>query len=410
MTKALKLEYTTEAESWPQSTWAAWDHLLSSDPSAHLDSRTIRAALNVPQRKFYAIKWTDDTGTIKGLAQVEDTHAKSEIQGAFLNADKPIFKVAQRYLYRDGTFQFPVRVMGAVLASGDHAFRFAPDVPKALQKQAIHEALHLPPLHDHPSVNCAGTPVRPKTTLLKDHYKEWGPKFAGNSTWDKKFIDLEFDPVMEIDIEPHITTFEEYTAALRKKPRTKIRKILKCSDELTIRNLTLEETEANIGRLHELYKMVYDRAAFTLGSLNTTDIVELKRTWGDDFPVLAYELEGTIVGFQCGMVSEHTTEAFFVGFVLEENKTHAIYQRMLLEFIKQALAKGSKKIGLGRTALDMKSSLGACPKRLACYMRVERPPVHAMLRVIAKASSPKLPELKRAWDDNKKPILAAQKN
>ena len=396
MTTPLKLEFTSQPGQWSDQDWAEWDKLLMADPSAHLDSRTIRAALNVPHRKVYAVRWVDAEGNLKGVSQVEDTHAISQVQGQFLRAEKPVFKLAQRYLYRDGVFQFPVRVMGSVLASGDHAYRFTSDVTEADQQAAIQAAIKL---------NAEGNKL-PKSTLVKDHYMEWGERLAGGSSWDKKFIDLEFDPVMEIDIKPEITNFEEYTAALRKKPRTKVRRILKCSDELSLRSLSLEEVEANISRLHELYSMVYDRAAFTLGKLYPEDIIELKRSWGEDFPVIAYELEGEIVGFQCGMVTPFATEAFFVGFILEENKTHAIYQRMLLEFIKQALAKGSHKIGLGRTALDIKSSLGACPKRLACHMRVERPVAHMMLRVIARASSPKIPELKRAWNDDKQPIFA----
>lgn len=396
MIEHLKLEYTTDSDQWSEGEWRAWDEILKSDPSAHLDSRTVRAALNVPLRKVYAIRWVDGAGELKGVAQIEDTYAVSQVQGKFLKADKPIFNVAQRYLYRDGTFQFPVRVMGSVLASGDHAYRFTSDVPDKVKKAAIHKAIKL---------NDSGEKL-PKSTLVKDHYMEWGPKFAGSSNWDSKFIDLEFDPVMEIDIKPEFSNFEEYTAGLRKKPRNKVRRILKSSDELEIKNLSLAELEENIERIHNLYSQVYDRAAFTLGKLYPEDIIELKKTWGEDFPVLAYILEGEIVGFQCGMTTPFTTEAFFVGFVLEENKTHAIYQRMLIEFIKQALAKGSNKVGLGRTALDIKSSLGACPKRLACHMRVERPAVHTMLRVIAKASSPKIPELKRAWNDDKQPIFA----
>jgi hypothetical protein len=78
----------------------------------------------------------------------------------------------------------------------------------------------------------------------------------------------------------------------------------------------------------------------------------------------------------------------------------------LLEFIKQAITTGSQRIALGRTALDIKSSLGACPKRLICHMRVDRPLVHVLTKVIARASSPKIPQLKRAWDDESVSILA----
>ena len=84
-----------------------------------------------------------------------------------------------------------------------------------------------------------------------------------------------------------------------------------------------------------------------------------------------------------------------------------MYQRMLLEFIKQGIAKGSKKIAMGRTALDIKSSLGACPKRLLCHMKVDNLLIHILTRGVALTSSPKIPPLKRAWDDDRVSILAA---
>jgi len=33
-------------------------------------------------------------------------------------------------------------------------------------------------------------------------------------------------------------------------------------------------------------------------------------------------------------------------------------------------------------------------------MKVDRPVVHYLMRVIARASSPKIPQLKRAWKDD----------
>ena len=134
--------------------------------------------------------------------------------------------------------------------------------------------------------------------------------------------DLEFDPVMEVDLKKEWKTFEEYSAALRKKSRTKIRRIIRGSEELILRDLTLEEITELADSLHDLYKQVYDRAGFTLGQLHKEDLITLKKHWGDDFPVIAYYLEEELVGFQCGIATPHTTEAFFVGFKQEENKLH----------------------------------------------------------------------------------------
>ena len=336
----------------------------------------------------------DHSHHILGIATTEDTSAVSQSKGQFLKADKPVFKLAQRYLYRgDGKFKLNIRVLGMVLSSGDHAFRFSDHLSKEEIHNAIDEAVYLCPL-PHSTV--------PRSILIKDHYSElpWGKRFAGKSSWHPKWVDLEFDPVMEIDLKSEWKCFDDYSSALRKKSRTKIRRIFKSSEELRQRNLSLKEVILLSDKLYELYSKVYGRAGFQLGKLHKEDIISLKEHWGDDFPVIGYYFEENLVGFQCGIVTNYTVEAFFVGFNEDENRVHAIYQRMLLEFINQGIARGANKISLGRTALDIKSSLGACPRRLSCHMRVNKPAIHFLLSVIAGASSPKIPQLKRAWKDD----------
>ena len=400
MKGGFQIDKASKSNDWSDEVWAEWDTLLVKKPSAYLDSRSIKAALDVDVRNLQAIRFTRNAKTV-GIVQLEDTHAISATEGKFLKADKPFFKLAQRYLYRgDGVFQFNVRVLGTVLASGDHAYRFADDFTKNEIFQALHKVIKTPK-------TSGGKP--PNSTMVKDHYSNevWSKRIAGKSKWHCNWVDLEFDPVMEVDLKKEWKTFEEYSGALRKKSRTKIRRIIRGSEELILKDLTLEEITHLADSLHGLYKQVYDRAGFTLGQLHKDDLIALKKHWGDDFPVIAYYLEEELVGFQCGIATSHTTEAFFVGFKQEENKLHFIYQRMLLEFIKQGITKGASKVAMGRTALDIKSSLGACPKRMVCHMRVNNRIVHMLTRAVAITSSPKIPELKRAWDDDRVSILAA---
>jgi len=398
---AIEIKIASSSDQWLDKEWQEWDKMLAQNPSAYLDSRSIKASLDVDQRFLQAVKWMDESGEIIGIAQVEDTHAISQTQGKFLKADKPFFKLAQTYLYRgDGIFQFDIRVLGTVLSSGDHAYRFAPSISESVKFKLIHQALDIPRINGSKP---------PNSKMVKDHYSEkgWPEKIAGKSSWHRKWIDLEFDPVMEVDLKPEWKKFEDYSSSLRKKSRTKVRRILRGSEELTLKDLSLQEVEENADKLHSLYKQVYDRAGFTLGQLHKYDLVSLKQHWGDDFPVIAYFLEDELVGFQCAILTENTTEAFFVGFLLEENKLHFMYQRMLLEFIKQGINKGSSKIAMGRTALDIKSSLGACPKRLVCHMSVNNRLIHFLTRAVAITSSPKIPPLKRAWDDDRVSIFAS---
>ncbi|PCJ82609.1 MAG: hypothetical protein COA49_00680 [Bacteroidetes bacterium] len=391
----MKLIFTSTHRGWSEEFWDKWDAFLKHEPpSAYLDSRSIKAALSVPDRSIRAICWVDEESNIVGVASTEDTQAESISKGRFLKADNPFFKVAQQYLYRgDGVFRLNIRVLGMVLSSGDHAYRFSDKISQKDIHLAIDEAL---------TVQESTKKTIPKTYLIKDHYTDMpmGERFAGKSNWHSRWVDLEFDPVMEIDLLPKWTTFELYREALRKKSRTKIRRILNSSSELVLKNLSFNEVDKLSTELYELYSKVFSRAGFKLGKLHIQDIVELKRHWGDKFPVIGYYHENTLVGFQCGIVTKDAVEAFFVGFNNSENRVHSIYQRMLLEFIQQGINVGAKKISLGRTALDIKSSLGACPKRLSCHMKVDNSVVHCLMRLVARASSPKIPPLKRVWKDD----------
>ena len=259
-----QIDIATSSNQWSDEEWDAWDKMLSHEPSLYLHSKTIRAALDVEARNLQAVRWLDSSGEIVGIAQFEDTHAMSVSQGKFLKADKPFFKLAQTYLYSgDGVFQFDVRVLGTVLASGAHAYRFSDVFSEKEKFKAIHQALDLPRVDGSKA---------PKTRMVKDHYsdKPYTEKLAGKSKWHCKWIDLEFDPVMEVDLDPSWSSFDEYSSALRKKSRTKIRRIFRGSEELVLKDLSLGEIEENLDQLHSLYKQVYDRAGFTFCLLYTS--------------------------------------------------------------------------------------------------------------------------------------------
>ena len=129
---------------------------------------------------------------------------------------------------------------------------------------------------------------------------------------------------------------------------------------------------------------------------------------GEGFQLWVATLEGEIIGFHCGMCDGQEVEAYFVGFERDHNKSHALYQRMLLEFIQWGLREGCGCVNLGRTALDIKASLGAEPQRLVLHERMKNPIVHRLARWAARASAPKQPPLKRAWKEEQTTTKEAQ--
>ena len=144
------------------------------------------------------------------------------------------------------------------------------------------------------------------------------------------------------------------------------------------RALEVADIREQAQALHALYLNTYDRAAFRLGCLQPEDLVLLKEEMGSRFQLWVAEKDGEQIGFHCGMCDGQEVEAFFVGFGLEHNKTFALYQRMLIEFIRWGLKEGCSMVNLGRTALDLKASLGAQPQRLLLHERIQNPIVHRL--------------------------------
>ena len=388
----LSMHTTTDASSFSSDEWAAWDAFLASsgEPSLHLSSGAVRASLRSPYRAVRVAVWRDDHDVLMGIAVCEDSEAISQSVDDFLEGSR-MFARAKAWLHRRGGLRFAVRVIGSPLASGPHGARFAPGVDEWGCLQAL---LELPAIQ-------AGT-TAPNTQVVKDKpsSEPWasGHRHAGRSTWQRGWVDLEFDPVMRVHLNGK-DSWEDYLAGMRTKARTKVKRIQTLSKDLEFRALAKEEMTEMQDELHALYMSVYGRAGFRLGCLQKEDFALLKEEMGEGFQLWVATLEGRIIGFHCGMCDGQDVEAYFVGFEGNHNKSHALYQRMLLEFIQWGLREGCGGVNLGRTALDIKASLGAEPQRLVLHERVKNPIVHRLARWAARASAPKQPPLKRAWKE-----------
>ena len=388
---ALQLRTARDAEDFSAAQWSHWDAMLSAsgEPSIHLSSQVVRASLRSPSRAVCAGVWTNTEERVVGIAVLEDSQAISQGIDDFLEGSA-LFGCAKTWLHRDGGLRFNVRVIGTPLASGPHGYRFAPGVD---DWSCLRDFLNLP----------SASNKSPKTWIVKDRASvhTWGNghRHAGRSSWRREWTDLEFDPVMRVNIQGK-KSWEDYLAGMRTKARTKVKRVMKLSESIEFESLSVDSIRRGSGRLHELYMQVYGRAAFRLGCLQTEDLPLLKEELGERFQVWVAKLGGEVIGFHCGMCDKHEVEAYFVGFEGGHNKSHALYQRMLVEFIQWGIREGCDSINLGRTALDIKASLGAEPHRLVLHERMQNPILHMLSKWAARASAPKQPVLKRAWKED----------
>ncbi|CAM1348058.1 GNAT family N-acetyltransferase [Tenacibaculum ascidiaceicola] len=203
--------------------------------------------------------------------------------------------------------------------------------------------------------------------MLKDFVNE--SLFITDALHNVGYNSFNVDPNMVLTLDSNWNTFDDYLSALKTKYRVKARKALKMSTGLQTEEITIESLKQLLPEMALLYKNVSNKASFNLGYFNIETYMCLKENLKDDYVIKVYWLGDKLVGFLSGMVNQNSLDAHFVGIDYTVNRTYAIYQRMLYDYISLAIDNNIKTINFGRTASEIKSSVGAVPQDLTIYLR-----------------------------------------
>ena len=289
---------------------------------------------------------------------------------------------------------FRTLVAGQSLGTGEHAFRWDPSIAGADRVLFTERAFEECAMHWGIRIWMA---------------KDFGPELdsALGPHWSRKWQRATFDPVMVAPLDPAWTDQEQWLDALRTKARTKVRSILARNADVTLERITDPERLRELGPdLIVLYRKVYGRASIVMGGLEEGDFARLAEEWGDGFLLMTHRIQGEIVGFHCGLhhagpdkpdTGGGTIEAYFVGFEPELNKEYALYQRMLISFVGWGIQCRARRVMMGRTALEIKSTLGALPVPMSTWVHIRLPLAMPIIRWMVRRSPPHPFRPRRAW-------------
>ncbi|WP_353777284.1 hypothetical protein [Winogradskyella sp. 3972H.M.0a.05] len=212
---------------------------------------------------------------------------------------------------------------------------------------------------------------KPNRTLnaifIKDFKQE--SLYITNSLRCYDYIPMKVEPNMIIYLKEEWTSFDDYKNALKSKYRVKANKADSTSKSLKAKLFTPECIERYKDQLQALYENTISNSNFNAQVLNLNTYTHLKAFFGDKFIVKGYFSDDKLVGYLSAMVNQDNLDAHFIGLDYSLNKSHAIYPRILNDYVRLGIEHGSKRINLGRTASEIKSTLGALPEDLTCYIR-----------------------------------------
>lgn len=222
--------------------------------------------------------------------------------------------------------------------------------------------------------------------LLKDFVNE--SLFITNELKKFGYNPFSVEPNMQLQIDEDWQSFDDYLAAMKTKFRVKAKKAYQQSNYLKIENVTSSNIKSQLPKMTELYKKVSKNASFNLGNFNLETYTDFIENLEENYILKTFYLEDKMVGFLSGIINNNSLDAHFVGIDYELNRTHAIYQRMLYSYIEIAINKKLKIINFGRTASEIKSSVGAKPQDLTMYVRHKKTITNKILKLFLQKIQP----------------------
>ncbi|MQP25521.1 GNAT family N-acetyltransferase [Flavobacterium sp. LMO8] len=223
---------------------------------------------------------------------------------------------------------------------------------------------------------------------FKDFYEDCAIEMKKYSF--KEIYEFNTQPNMIFYLNEKWKSEEDYIAALSKKYRDQFKRARKKNDGIIVKNLSFEEVIQHENTIYDLYHYVAKNAPFNTFFLVKNHFSTLKGQCGNRFQIFGYFLNEKLVGFHTLLLNDETLETYFLGYDETIQKENMLYLNMLYNMTKYGIEKGFKKIIFGRTALEIKSSVGASPVQMSGFIYHNNKLVNKFIGKIFKQLEPEL--------------------
>lgn len=259
-------------------------------------------------------------------------------------------------------------VVGNVSLTGDFGFRFCPSVSQKDQKMLVDKAS----LEFIELKKASGTKI--KTIMVKDFRSE-----EGSNRFERvDYTPYVADPTMLLDI--RWDSFDDYLAEHKSKARVRVKRAKKLGAELKMKQLTIDEIIENQVKIFELYKKIASYSSFNLFTLNENYFVDLKLALKEHFQVYAVYYEDNFVAFFSTIVNKDVMHGHFLGYDQAFNAKTQLYLNILYWLVELAIDQKVGELELSRTALEIKSSIGAEPLELAVMVKAKNSLFNSLMK------------------------------
>jgi hypothetical protein len=183
------------------------------------------------------------------------------------------------------------------------------------------------------------------------------------------YLQFQVQPDMILDIDPEWKTFDGYLAAMSSKYRVRMRKAVKDMNGIEIRRMTVDEIVAHMPEMERLYQEVVDTSDFKLATFRLQHVQYLMHQMPESFWIDGFWLEDKLLSFISFYQHNGQIVAGMMGMDREAQKQYDLYLNVLLLVARRGIEHGARQSVFGRTAMEIKSSVGATPHDMYLYTR-----------------------------------------
>lgn len=208
---------------------------------------------------------------------------------------------------------------------------------------------------------------------------------------------VEDDNAMNISA---FRSYDDYLSALHSKYRVREKRIMKMSERITSKILSLEEIEALQYPIYALYKRVADKVDFKLGELDKHFFYEQKKLLPENYFLEAYFLDDKLCGFVSLYTLNNHAEIHYFGMDYSLLKEFHLYQRMLYDTLRFCIDKKLSYIHFGRTAPEVKSTIGAKQYPMFGYLKHRNPLINFLIQLFTQNLKPREYQLRNPFKES----------
>ncbi len=278
--------------------------------------------------------------------------------------------------------EFNLLICGNLLLTGEYGSYFVPSIKEAEQALILQRSLEF----TQQVLDKEGTKI--SVHLLKDYATERSAELKENLQ-KQTYHPFLMQPSMYLDLRPHWSSFEQYLEDMSSKYRVRAKRARKKGAAITKKILTLEEIQENEVEIYALYKSIADKAGFNAFLLHPQYFTMLQQHLGSRYRLTGYYIEGQLVAFYTAIFNGKEMDAHFLGVDEAFNREHQVYLNILYDLVNLGIESNAEHIDFARTALEIKSSVGAVSKDLLCFFKHRNTLSSKVIQLVFDSLNPK---------------------